>query len=71
MAPRIESAHDHPIEGRVIVVHSMGPITDGLRVENPAHAFGPFDSEQAARDWDASGNEDDCFKVILDLFEPR
>lgn len=67
----VESAHDHPIEGPVVVVHSQGPITDGLRVENPAHAFGPFSSEAAAREWEAVNDADDqCYKTIIDVFDP-
>ena len=69
--PAVESAHDHAIEGAVIVVHSKGPITEGLRVENPAHAFGPFSNEAAARDWEAlNGADDDCYKTIIDVFDP-
>jgi hypothetical protein len=64
----LQSGHDHPTYGPVIIVH--GPVTDGIRAENPAHAFGPFADEQAARDWDAAAPPDDCFKTILDIFEP-
>jgi len=69
--PKIESAHNHPIDGPVVIVHSQGPITNGLTHENPAHAFGPFISEMEARFWDASMEPDDCYKTIIDLFEPR
>ena len=66
----IESAHDHPITGPVVIVHSKGPLTDGIRTENPMHAFGPFPTEEAARLWAAAGPDDDCHQMIIDIFDP-
>jgi hypothetical protein len=36
---------------------------------NPAHAFGPFASEDEAIAFDSIA-PDNCYKVILDLFSP-
>ena len=60
--------HTHPLDGAVAVVHSRtrGPLDDGT--DNPAHAFA-FPSEAAAIAFEAKA-EDDCHKVILDLFIP-
>lgn len=67
----LRSAHTHPIEGPVIIVHSAGVITHENVTEMPMHAFGPFASEQAARDWHSAGPDDDCEKVIIDIYPPH
>ena len=63
--------HNHPTSGPVVIVHYRDEAAIGT--DNPAHAFGPFLSEAAAETWEASKdlfNPCDCFKVILDLFDP-
>lgn len=60
--------HDHPAVGPVVVVH----IKDGdepISSSNPAHAFGPYPSEAAARETEARV-DDSCHKIILDVIEP-
>ncbi len=67
----IPSGHNHPIEGRVVIIHSPGVITHDNMVESPMHAFGPFDSEDDARQWEqAAAQPDGCVKLIIDIFEP-
>lgn len=62
--------HTHPMAGTVVVVHirhADQPLTEGD--DNPAHAFGPYPSEDAAREAEALV-PDACHKVILDLYDP-
>jgi hypothetical protein len=64
----IKTGHNHPTNNPVIVVHYQQedkPLSD-----NPAHAFGPFINEDAARAFEDE-REDSCFKVILDLYIDR
>jgi hypothetical protein len=65
----IPTGHNHPTNNPVIVVHYKYdgiPLGEG----NPAHAFGPFINEDAARLFE-NDREDNCFKVILDLYIDR
>jgi hypothetical protein len=68
--PRLSSAHNHPLEGPVVIVHSPGPVTHEGITETPMHAFGPFPSEEIARAWADAGPSDDCYKLIIDLLDP-
>ena len=61
----IKTGHNHPTNNPVIVVHykdSLLPLSD-----TPAHAFGPFLDEDAARAFETE-KDDECHKVILDLY---
>lgn len=66
--PAPESVHDHPIAGPVVTVHSRD---EGmLGQEHPAHAWGPFATEDEARAWEALQVDDTCHVTILDVFDP-
>lgn len=67
----IPSGHNHPIEGQVVIIHSPGVITHDNLTESPMHAFGPFASEADALIWSNNGEaNDECVKLIIDIFEP-
>jgi hypothetical protein len=71
VADPIRTGHNHPTSNPVIVVHykyaDMPLLGDEPDSNNPAHAFGPFINTDAARAFE-EGREDDCNKVILDLY---
>jgi hypothetical protein len=61
--------HSHPNPGPVVIVHSRSDEGKLGDPDNPAHAFGPFASEDEAIAFDNIA-PDNCYKVILDLFSP-
>ena len=66
--PKFFSGHNHPVEGRVIVLHCRA---DDVISDTPMFAFGPFPSVERAIEWHATfKDDDDCFKVIVDIFDP-
>ena len=68
MAEPARPMHNHPQPGPVVIVHSrVSGVPDAE--DNPAHAFGPFPSEDAAMAWDLA-HPDNCAKSVLDLFDP-
>lgn len=69
MTTQLRRAHDHPITGQVVVVHSPGTTTKGVRTETPSHAIGPFRSEREAETYHAMF-KDECDKLLIDLIEP-
>jgi hypothetical protein len=64
----IPTGHNHPTNNPVIVVHYKHE--DLPLSNNPAHAFGPFINEDVARAFE-EGRQDECYKVILDLYIDR
>ena len=61
----IKTGHNHETQNPVIVVHYKDPLLP--LADNPAHAFGPFLDEDQARAFETE-KDDDCNKVILDLY---
>jgi len=71
--PQPTRLHDHPTMGHVVVLH-VRDAEEPVSPTNPAHAFGPFASEDEARAWERvtdMATQDTCHRIILDLYEPR
>lgn len=66
--PEPVQLHNHETTGPVVVVHTKRP--EAIGPGNPAHAFGPFEDEDAARAFEATVTDDECYRVILDLIVP-
>ena len=62
----IKTGHNHPTNNPVVIVHYKSDDTPFS--DTPAHAFGPFISEDAARAFEEGRGKDDCYKTILDLY---
>lgn len=69
MEIQLPRAHNHPVQGPVVVVHSPGTVTHDNVTETPMHAIGPFRSEAEADLYHRMFN-DMCEKVVIDLIEP-
>ena len=66
MTDDIKTGHNHPTNNPVVIVHYKSDDTPFSAT--PAHAFGPFLSEDAARTFEEERGKDDCYKTILDLY---
>lgn len=65
----IEQREAGTLRPRVVIVHSL--TRDLFDEASVAHAFGPFDSADAAQAFeDAGSDEDRCFKLVLVVVGP-